>query len=164
MNNHNSMQYDKTWKTIKHHRELSWSGSEAEQGCSSASGGFVRGTSYYSGICCTTSPRSTLPLACLLRLMPSLPQVSHCLKKEAAPWASVCCWMLSAYSSFIGRAWGPLPPPTKPARNASSNSTRRWLRKNSRKIWKLQIKSVSLQWNCKGVNYETDKGRSIEAF
>ena len=38
-----------------------------------------------SGICCTTLPSSILPLACLLRLMPSLPQVPHCLKKKAAP-------------------------------------------------------------------------------
>lgn len=50
---------------------------------------YERLSSNYSGICCTTSPPSTLPLACLLRLMPSLPQVPHCLKKKAASWASV---------------------------------------------------------------------------
>ena len=42
----------------------------------------------FSGICCITSPKSSLPLACLLRLTPSLPQVPHCLKKKAAPCRS----------------------------------------------------------------------------
>lgn len=66
----------------------------------------------YSGICCITSPCSSFPFACLLRLMPSLPHVPHCLKKNAAHCCSTCCLMFSTHSGFIGRANGPLSPPT----------------------------------------------------
>lgn len=40
--------------------------------------------SFHPGISCTTLPPSSMPLACLLRLMPSWPQVPHCLKKKEA--------------------------------------------------------------------------------
>ena len=72
-----------------------------------------RDNSYlHFGICWTTLPSRSLPLACLERLTPSAPYVPHCLKKKA-----VCCdcaWLrrLRTHCGCIGRANGPLSPPT----------------------------------------------------
>lgn len=71
-----------------------------------------QGYATLSGICCITSPSRSFPLACLFRLIPSLPQVPHCLKKKAEPCCSTCRLMLTTQSSIIGLAFGPLSPPT----------------------------------------------------
>lgn len=61
-------------------------------------------TAIFSGICWMTSPKRSLPLACLLRFTPSLPQVPHCLKKKAAPCCSTWRLMLMTHSGIMGRA------------------------------------------------------------
>ena len=72
---------------------------------------------YYSvtssfGIFCTILPCSNLPLAFALLFTPSCPQVPHCLKKKGIPLASACLLMSRTQVSAIGRALGPLSPPT----------------------------------------------------